>query len=301
MTTDFPVTLAGIEAAARAIAGAVEVTPARHSRTLSAIAGTEIFLKFENLQFTASFKERGALNKLLSLSDEEKQTRRGRDVGGQSRAGRRLSRAPARDSRHHRDAGRHALHQGQAHPHFGAHVVFDGATAYRDPTRGRARSPRNRGLTPVHPYDDPAVIAGQGTSRWKCWRVPELDRWWCRLAAAGLIRALPSPPRRPIPRSASMACRARSIRRCRRRQERERPCARTDDRRRHRGQGAGTTRKTSSARLSTTSCLVENRDRERHRDASGNREDACGRGGRRRPCRHPRRARFLQGAQASAS
>src|SRR5882757_1975700 len=72
MKTSFPVSLADIEAAAKAIAGAVEITPARHSRTLSAIAGAEIFLKFENLQFTASFKERGALNKLLSLSEDER-------------------------------------------------------------------------------------------------------------------------------------------------------------------------------------------------------------------------------------
>ncbi len=60
-----------VRAAAKRIAGAVERTPTRHSRTLSAIAGCEIFLKFENLQFTASFKERGALNKLLSLGAEE--------------------------------------------------------------------------------------------------------------------------------------------------------------------------------------------------------------------------------------
>jgi threonine dehydratase len=72
MNAVFPITLADIEAAARAIAGAVEMTPARHSRTLSAIAGAEIFLKFENLQFTASFKERGALNKLLSLGEVER-------------------------------------------------------------------------------------------------------------------------------------------------------------------------------------------------------------------------------------
>ena len=72
MTSSFPVTLADIEAAAKAIAGAVEITPARHSRTLSAIAGADIFLKFENLQFTASFKERGALNRLLSLSENER-------------------------------------------------------------------------------------------------------------------------------------------------------------------------------------------------------------------------------------
>ena len=64
---DEQVTFDDIRAAAKAIAGAVERTPTRMSRTLSAMAGCDIFLKFENLQFTASFKERGALNKLLSL------------------------------------------------------------------------------------------------------------------------------------------------------------------------------------------------------------------------------------------
>ena len=54
------------------IAGALEPTPCVHSRTLSKLTGAEVFLKFENLQFTASFKERGALNKLLSLSDADR-------------------------------------------------------------------------------------------------------------------------------------------------------------------------------------------------------------------------------------
>ena len=62
------IALADVRAAADAIRGAVERTPCLHSRTLSEIAGCELFLKFENLQFTASFKERGALHKLLSLA-----------------------------------------------------------------------------------------------------------------------------------------------------------------------------------------------------------------------------------------
>src|SRR5919109_4649670 len=66
------VTLDDVRAAARRIAGAVEHTPCVSSRTLSKLTGAEVFLKFENLQFTASFKERGALNKLLSLSDDER-------------------------------------------------------------------------------------------------------------------------------------------------------------------------------------------------------------------------------------
>src|SRR6185295_45700 len=61
-----------IRAAAARIQGAVERTPFLPSRTLSRVTGCELYLKFENLQFTASFKERGALNKLLSLSDAER-------------------------------------------------------------------------------------------------------------------------------------------------------------------------------------------------------------------------------------
>jgi len=67
-----PVTIDDIRAAAQRIAGAVEQTPCVHSRTLSRLVGAEVFLKFENLQFTASFKERGALNKLLSLGEAER-------------------------------------------------------------------------------------------------------------------------------------------------------------------------------------------------------------------------------------
>src|SRR6201989_965337 len=67
-----PVKLKDIQAAAEAIRGQVERTPLRYSRTLSDITGAKVWIKFENLQFTASFKERGALNKLLSLSNSEK-------------------------------------------------------------------------------------------------------------------------------------------------------------------------------------------------------------------------------------
>src|SRR5438045_1248211 len=61
-----------IEAAAGRLKGHIERTPLRRSRTLSEITGADVWIKFENLQFTASFKERGALNKLLSLSEEER-------------------------------------------------------------------------------------------------------------------------------------------------------------------------------------------------------------------------------------
>ena len=66
------VTLADIEAAKERLAGRIEATPCLLSRTLSEITGAEIWLKFENLQFTAAYKERGALNKLLQLTPEER-------------------------------------------------------------------------------------------------------------------------------------------------------------------------------------------------------------------------------------
>ncbi len=65
-------TLKDIQAAAERLRGEIKLTPCNHSRTLSQIIGAEIYLKFENLQFTASFKERGALNKLLSLTPRQK-------------------------------------------------------------------------------------------------------------------------------------------------------------------------------------------------------------------------------------
>ena len=70
--TVLPVTLDDVKAAARATEGALVRTPTRRSLTLSRIAGCEVYLKFENRQFTASFKERGALNRLLALTPEER-------------------------------------------------------------------------------------------------------------------------------------------------------------------------------------------------------------------------------------
>ena len=66
------ISLADIEAAREVLQGHVANSPCMHSRTLSEITGAEIYLKFENLQFTASFKERGALNKLVSLNAQQK-------------------------------------------------------------------------------------------------------------------------------------------------------------------------------------------------------------------------------------
>ncbi len=156
------VTIEDVRAAATAIRGQVVDTPCLKSRTLSEIIGAEVWLKFENHQFTASFKERGALNKLLSLT------------GAEAKAGVIACSA----GNHAQGVAYHAHRLGipavivmprytpwvkveQTRRH-GAEVILDGedfdeAKAH---TMGLATA---RGLTLVHPYDDERIIAGQGT------------------------------------------------------------------------------------------------------------------------------------------
>jgi threonine dehydratase len=156
------VALEEIRAAAGRIAGAVERTPMLHSRTLSRLTGAEVWLKFENLQFTASFKERGALNKLLVLSAEERR----RGVIAMSAGN------------HAQGVAYHAARLGiravivmplgtpnskvtSTRVH-GAEVVLEGETLADAEVHARALQAREQ-LSFIHPYDDPAIIAGQGT------------------------------------------------------------------------------------------------------------------------------------------
>jgi threonine dehydratase len=157
-----PVSVADIEAAAQAIAGKVERTPLRYSRTLSEITGAQVWIKFENLQFTASYKERGALNKLLSLSNSEKAAgviamSAGNHAQGVAYHASRLgipstivmpNGTPFVKIEHTRN--------------FGAKVIIHGESlADAD---GHARELEKKdGLTFVHPFDDAKIIAGQGT------------------------------------------------------------------------------------------------------------------------------------------
>jgi threonine dehydratase len=157
-----PVSLGDIRAAAARIAGAVERTPCLRSRTLSALTGCELWLKFENLQFTASFKERGALNKLLTLTAGER--RRGviaMSAGNHAqgvayhatRLGMRAVIVMPRGTPNNK------VKSTQVH---GAEVVLEGDTLADAAAHAHALAARE-GLTFIHPYDDPAVIAGQGT------------------------------------------------------------------------------------------------------------------------------------------
>ncbi len=156
------VTLADVEAAAARLKGHILGTPFLHSETLSELTGAELWLKFENLQFTGSFKQRGALNKLLSLSAEQ----RTRGV------------VTVSAGNHAQGVAYHAGKLGipativmplstpsvkvQRTSHFGAEVILLG----RDFAEASAAVPAlvaERGLTLVHPFDDDAIIAGQGT------------------------------------------------------------------------------------------------------------------------------------------
>ncbi len=136
-------TLDHIRAAADRLTGHIERTPCRYSRTLSEITGAEVWVKFENLQFTAAYKERGALNKLLLLTEPEK--RRGviAACGRQPRPGPGLPRRPAGRPGDHRHARDHPVREGRSTPApSGPTVVIEGET-----------------------YDDASAFAAQAAGR----------------------------------------------------------------------------------------------------------------------------------------
>lgn len=175
-----------LEAAER-LRGQVLDTPCLPSRTLSELAGCEIWLKFENLQFTASFKERGALNRIAQLSAEEcargvLAVSAGNHAQGVAYHAQRLGIAATIVMPRFASPVKVARTR-----EFGATVVlegdsFDDARAY-----GLALA-RERNLTLVHPYDDLAVMAGQGTVGLEMLRAaPTLDALVVPIGGGGLI------------------------------------------------------------------------------------------------------------------
>jgi threonine dehydratase len=179
-----------VRAAAARIAGAVERTPCLPSRTLSRLARCEVFLKFENLQFTASFKERGALNKLLSLSAAER--RRGviaMSAGNHAQAvayhAARLA-IPAVIVMP-RGSPNTKISNTRVH---GAEVVLEGNSLAEAGEHARARAGRDD-LVFVHPYEDEHVVAGQGTVGLEMLeQVPELDVLVVPVGGGGLISGI---------------------------------------------------------------------------------------------------------------
>ena len=183
-------TLADVEAAAERIGDAVVRTPTSHSRTLSKIAGCDIWLKFENLQFTAAYKERGALNALLTMDE----TRRNRGV------------IAASAGNHSQGLSYHGTRLGvpvtivmpkttpmvkvMQTEAVGGKVLLEGETF--DEAYATARSMEKQlGLTFVHPFDDPVVAAGQGTVALEMLAdAPELDAIVVPIGGGGLISGM---------------------------------------------------------------------------------------------------------------
>ena len=178
---------ADIDQAALLLQAQVLRTPCVVSRTLSQIAGAEVFLKFENLQFTASFKERGACNKLAQLSPAERQ----RGVIAMSAGN------------HAQGVAYHAQRLGlravivmprftpgvkvERTLGFGAEVVLHGDTLEEARSHALELAEQQQ-LCFVHPYDDPAIIAGQGTVGLEMLQqVPELDTLVIAVGGGGLI------------------------------------------------------------------------------------------------------------------
>jgi threonine dehydratase len=183
-------TLNDIEAARQRIGATIGLTPCQYSGFLSRLTGAQVYLKLENLQNTGSFKIRGALNKLSTLSPEER--------GGGVIA--------ASAGNHAQGVARAALQLGihativmpestpitkvEATKFAGAEVILRGETF--DDAMSVARSLAiERGLTMVHPFDDAAVIAGQGTIGLELLQqLPELGAVVVPVGGGGLISGI---------------------------------------------------------------------------------------------------------------
>ncbi len=180
-------TLQDIQSAAQRLAGHVLETPCVESRTLSQITGCQVFLKFENLQYTASFKERGACNKLSQMSDAE----RAKGVIAMSAGN------------HAQGVAYHAQRLGlravivmprftpgvkvERTRGFGAEVVLHGDTLEEARSHAFALAAA-QGLVFVHPYDDEAIMAGQGTVALEMLRAqPDLDTLVVAVGGGGLL------------------------------------------------------------------------------------------------------------------
>ena len=184
------VSLDDVRAAAKVIHGQVVETPFLESRTLSEITGAAVFLKFENHQFTASFKERGALNKLASLD------------AGQRRKGVIACSA----GNHAQGVAYHAARLGipavivmprytpfvkvEHTQRFGAEVILEGEN-FDAAKEWALEAAVARGLTMVHPYNDEKIIAGQGTCGLEMLTAhPEMDALIVAIGGGGLISGI---------------------------------------------------------------------------------------------------------------
>jgi threonine dehydratase len=185
-----PVTPGDVNEAANAIAGSVIVTECDRSRTLSEIGGCQLWLKFENLQFTSSFKERGALNRLLALSPEERKRgviamSAGNHAQGVAYHANRLG-IPATIVM---PVGTPMVKIENTRRH-GADTIISGKTLEEAAEFARAHG-KAESLTMIHPYDDPLIIAGQGTIALEMIdAAPQLEMLVVPIGGGGLISGI---------------------------------------------------------------------------------------------------------------
>ncbi len=185
--TPLPVTIDDIRAAAAVIQGAVVATPLSHSRTLSAISGAQVYVKFENLQFTGSFKDRGSLVRLSKLTPAEKKAgiiavSAGNHAQGVAYHAQRLG-IPA------------TIVMPVITPYtkvrqtkeYGARVLLHGQNL-ADTEPFAAELIAKEKLTLIHPYDDASIVAGQGTVGLEMLTAqPDLDTLIVPVGGGGLI------------------------------------------------------------------------------------------------------------------
>jgi threonine dehydratase len=187
---ELPVTFDDVAAAAERLNGEIERTPSAHSRTLSHVLGCQTIVKFENLQFIAAFKERGALNKLLTMSA----------------ADRRCGVVAMSAGNHAQAVSYHATRLGvdativmpvstpfvkvQRTQQLGATVVLRGAGIAEAEVEAW-RIAKEEGRVYVHPFDDPEVIAGQGTCALEMLSDhPDLDALVVPVGGGGLLAGM---------------------------------------------------------------------------------------------------------------
>ena len=185
-----PVSLEDVRAARARIGDAVVRTPTLHSQTLSQMTGAKVYLKFENLQFTAAYKERGALNRLLVMGDNARKNgviaaSAGNHAQGLAYHGKRLG-VPVTIVMPKATPTVKVM-QTEAH---GATVVLHGETFEDAYAHARALE-AERSLTFVHPFDEPDIIAGQGTVALEMLEdAPDIDTLVVPIGGGGLISGM---------------------------------------------------------------------------------------------------------------
>ena len=188
--TETAPTLPDIEAARSRLDGVARVTPVYRSETLSRLAGREVQLKAENLQRTGSFKVRGAYNRISALSAEERAA--GVVAASAGNHGQAVAWAALEVGSHARiympqDA---PMAKVDATRHYGAEVIL-GGDAIEDCLADATRYVEEHGATFVHPFEDPVIIAGQGTIGLELAdQVPEIETALVPIGGGGLASGI---------------------------------------------------------------------------------------------------------------